>query len=49
MRRATGAAVGALYGVELCLLLAALGFLAQALVILTSPVARLTRQPEMVA
>ena len=46
---AIGAAVGALYGVELCLLLAALGFLAQALVILTSPVARLTHQPEMVA
>jgi predicted MFS family arabinose efflux permease len=43
---AIGAAVGALYGVELCLLLAAAGFLAQMLVIVTSPVARLTTQPD---
>ena len=45
---ALGAAVGAFSGVELCLLLAAAGFLAQAVVIVTSPVARLARQPEMV-
>jgi predicted MFS family arabinose efflux permease len=40
-----GAVVGALYGAELCLVLAALGFLLQAAVILISPVVRLERQP----
>jgi predicted MFS family arabinose efflux permease len=46
---AIGAAVGALYGAELCLVLAALGFLLQAAVILISPVVRLQQQPEMVS
>jgi predicted MFS family arabinose efflux permease len=43
---AIGAFVGGLYGAETCLVVAALGFLVQALVILTSPVLRLARQPE---
>ena len=43
-----GALVGALYGAETCLLVAALGFLVQAVVIVASPVLRLARQPEMV-
>lgn len=42
---AVGALVGALYGAEVCLAVAAFGFLAQALVILSSPVLRLVRQP----
>jgi len=45
---ALGALVGALYGAEMCLVVAALGFLVQALMILASPVRRLERQPEMV-
>ena len=44
-----GAAVGGLYGAETCLLVAALGFLVQAVVIIASPVRRLARQPEMIA
>jgi predicted MFS family arabinose efflux permease len=43
-----GAVVGGLYGAETCLLVAALGFLVQAVVIVASPVLRLARQPEMV-
>jgi MFS family permease len=45
---AIGALVGGLYGAETCLIVAAVGFLAQALVIVTSPVLHLHRQPEMV-
>ncbi|HZF06439.1 MAG TPA: MFS transporter [Patescibacteria group bacterium] len=45
---ALGALVGVLYGAEMCLAVAALGFLVQALVIVASPVRRLERQPEMV-
>ena len=45
---AIGAFVGAVYGVETCLVVAAIGFLVQALVIVCSPVLRLTQQPEMV-
>ncbi|HYE91243.1 MAG TPA: MFS transporter, partial [Terriglobales bacterium] len=44
---AVGAAVGGAWGAEVCLVVAALGFLAQAAVILHSPVRALTRQPEM--
>lgn len=44
---ALGAAVGGLYGAETCLVVAALGFLIQALIITTSPVLRLARQPAM--
>jgi predicted MFS family arabinose efflux permease len=43
-----GAFIGASYGTELCLMVAATGFLAQAAVILASPVVRLAHQPEMV-
>src|SRR5262249_28510774 len=46
---ALGALVGGAYGAETCMLLAALGFLVQALVILTSPVPRLARQPGLAA
>jgi hypothetical protein len=46
---ALGAVLGGLYGAELCLLVAALGFAVQAAVILTSPVLQLERQPEMIA
>jgi predicted MFS family arabinose efflux permease len=46
---AVGAFVGGFYGVETCLIVAAIGFLLQALVILGSPVLRLVQQPEMVA
>jgi predicted MFS family arabinose efflux permease len=46
---AIGAAVGGLYGAETCLVVAAAGFVAQAVIILVSPVARLAQQPEMVA
>jgi predicted MFS family arabinose efflux permease len=42
-----GAVVGALYGAPLCLVIAAVGFLLQATVILISPVVRLERQPAM--
>jgi predicted MFS family arabinose efflux permease len=44
---AIGALVGGAYGAEACIVVAALGFLVQALVIVTSPVARLVRQPGM--
>jgi predicted MFS family arabinose efflux permease len=44
---AIGALVGGLYGAETCLIVAALGFLIQAWVILRSPVIRLARQPAM--
>ena len=44
---ALGALVGGLYGAETCLVLAALGFLVQALVILASPVRALPQQPAM--
>ena len=51
--RPVGAAIGAIigggYGAEACLLVAVLGFLTQALVILASPVARLAILPERAA
>jgi predicted MFS family arabinose efflux permease len=43
-----GAFVGGVYGAEICLVVAAIGFLIQAVVIVASPVLRLDRQPEMV-
>jgi predicted MFS family arabinose efflux permease len=43
-----GAVVGGVYGTEACLVVAAIGFLIQAVVIVVSPVLRLDRQPEMV-
>jgi predicted MFS family arabinose efflux permease len=43
---ALGALVGGLYGAEICLVVAAIGFLIQALIILLSPVPSLARQPE---
>ncbi len=46
---AIGALVGGLYGPEVCLVLAAGGFLVQALLILDSPVPRLAQQPAMAA
>ena len=46
---ALGAILGGLYGPELCLLAAAIGFAIQAAVILMSPVLELDRQPEMIA
>ena len=42
---ALGALIGGLYGLETCLVVAAVGFLAQAAVIVTSPVRRLARLP----
>jgi MFS family permease len=45
---ALGALVGVVYGAEMCLVVAALGFLVQAVVIVASPVRRLVHQPEMV-
>jgi predicted MFS family arabinose efflux permease len=45
---AIGAVVGGLYGAQACLVIAVVGFLLQAAVILLSPVIRLERQPEMV-
>ena len=45
---AIGAFVGGVSGAETCLIVAALGFLIQALVIVMSPVLRLVRQPAMV-
>ena len=45
---AIGALVGATYGAETCLVVAALGFLVQAGLILTSPIPHLARQPEVV-
>ncbi len=44
---AVGALVGGVYGAEACLAVAALGFLLQAVVIVTSPVRTLARQPAM--
>jgi predicted MFS family arabinose efflux permease len=44
---ALGGVVGSAYGPEACLVLAAIGFGVQALVILASPVPRLARLPEM--
>ncbi len=44
---ALGAAVGGIYGAEVCLYLAVAIFAAQALVILISPAVALARQPEM--
>jgi predicted MFS family arabinose efflux permease len=46
---AVGALVGAAWGAEACLVIAAFGFLVQALTIVCSPVRRLERQPEMAA
>lgn len=46
---AIGALVGGLYGAEACLVVAAIGFLIQALVILASPVPRLARLPAALA
>jgi predicted MFS family arabinose efflux permease len=43
-----GALVGGHFGAELCLAVAALGFLAQAVMILMSPVVRLAQLPEIV-
>lgn len=45
---AIGAIVGGSYGAEVCLYLAVAVFFAQMMVILLSPVVRLTRQPDMV-
>jgi predicted MFS family arabinose efflux permease len=46
---ALGALVGGLYGAETGLVVAAAGFLIQAVVILVSPVRRLARQSELAA
>ena len=43
---AIGAVIGASYGAETCLTIAACGFIVQAAIILTSPTVRLERQPE---
>src|SRR5262249_7339340 len=45
---AIGAFVGGFYGAEVCLAVAAAGFLIQAMLILASPVVRLARQPDLV-
>jgi hypothetical protein len=45
---AIGAMIGGFYGAETCLVVAAAGFLLQAIVIVVSPAVRLTRQPAMV-
>ena len=45
---AIGALVGATYGAETCVVVAAVGFLVQAAMILTSPVPHLARQPDVV-
>jgi len=42
---AIGAALGGALGADICLIVAALGFLAQALIVLRSPIARLEHQP----
>jgi predicted MFS family arabinose efflux permease len=42
---AIGAALGGAFGAETCLIVSALGFLAQALIVLCSPLPRLERQP----
>jgi MFS family permease len=44
---ALGALIGATYGVRTCLIVATIGFLIQAAIILTSSVRHLARQPEM--
>jgi predicted MFS family arabinose efflux permease len=44
---AIGAVVGGLYGAEVCLAVACLGFFVQAATILASPVVRLARPPEI--
>ncbi len=44
---ALGALVGGLFGAEICLVVAACGFVLQAVVILMSPAVRLARQPTM--
>jgi predicted MFS family arabinose efflux permease len=44
---AIGALIGGLFGAEACLIVAALGFVLQAAVILPSPAVRLTRQPAL--
>src|SRR5687767_9169283 len=44
---ALGALVGGVYGADACLIVAALGFLIQAVVIMTSPVLELVQQPAM--
>ena len=46
---ALGALLGASYGVETCLVVAAVGFFVQAVLIVASPVPALTRQPLTVA
>ncbi|HEX3498837.1 MAG TPA: MFS transporter [Stellaceae bacterium] len=46
---AIGALIGGVYGAETCLVVAALGFAIQALIILLSPVPSLSRQPDSVA
>jgi predicted MFS family arabinose efflux permease len=46
---AVGAVVGGAWGAEACLVLAAIGFAVQALIILLSPVPSLARQPDSVA
>jgi len=46
---ALGALVGEVYGPEACLLLAALGFFVQVLIIFSSSVPRLARLPEVLA
>ncbi len=46
---ALGAAIGTAFGAEACIVVAAAGFLAQAAIILASPVPRLARQPMMMA
>jgi predicted MFS family arabinose efflux permease len=43
---AIGAVIGGIYGAETCLVVAAIGFLTQALVILMSPIPALAQQPE---
>ena len=43
---AVGAVIGGIYGAETCLVVAAIGFLIQALVILMSPIPALAQQPE---
>jgi predicted MFS family arabinose efflux permease len=44
-----GAFIGGVYGAETCLVVAAVGFLVQAVVIVASPVLHLVRQPELAA
>ncbi len=46
---AIGALVGGAFGAESCLGVAAFGFLIQAVIIVTSPVPQLSRQPQMVS